>query len=626
MTRRTRSWTRPARRAGAVLAMSAALVVMTSASPASAHAFLVDSNPADGAVLATAPGTLRMQFSESVVIAATRIDIVDGHGNHLTPTAVRLIAGDSTEDPAQIVADLPALGRSAYRVSWETLSSDDLHRTSGLFVFGVNEQVTAAPFMEPMPRAEEAALRWLLFLCLATALGGQLAVRLYRGHPGDAATSATRRSRRISAAGATGGILVAAALAADQLLSSRSAAGRLLLSSYGTRWGLREVGFLVLLAAAWYGRRPGRSRPVNGLLVVAGATCACLASALLGHAGSGAGLALTRTLADAAHLAAAAVWSGMLIIALLVTLPQLRRGGPAAASGRSALRAFGVPAAGCVAVMIVTGLYLASHVVGSVDAALLTFYGRTLLVKVTIFAVVAVLGLLNSRRLHGPQPRPDPRRTVLAEALLAVAILGLAAVLISGQPAREPQFVSAPPTATVPVVDSQVADLQESLAIRPNLPGRNVVLVDVFDTRRPAPAPIRRVLVAMLGPDGTTLAPVAASRLPDGRWSLATELEASGLTRVQVTVQRAGSPDAVHLYHWTVAGGPSPTRAATVSTRPLAGPLTDLATMLAILFAGIAGIAIVSRRRRRRPVSGSGDATVVAAAPVDDPIEVMSSS
>ncbi|MDT4980096.1 MAG: copper transport protein [Pseudonocardiales bacterium] len=610
MAGRAGNWPRRVRLAVAVLAMSAGLVVLSPSSPASAHAFLTDSNPADGAVLAAAPGTLRLQFSESVVIAATRIDIVDSGGHHYKPTALRLVhtgSGDSTEEPAQIVGDLPALARSAYRVSWETLSSDDLHRTSGLLVFGVNEQVTAAPFVEPTPRLEEAALRWLLLLCLAGALGAALAVRLYRRVDGDSQGDgvAVARARRISIVGSALGIVVAAGLLVDQLVSSGSPAGRLLTSSYGARWALREVGFAALLAATWLGQRPGRRSPwpraALPLLLGVGAACACLGSALLGHAGAGQNLALTRVLADAAHLGAAATWSGLLIVALLVIVPQVRRGGAAAVAARAVLRGFGLPAAGCVGVMVVTGVYLASGVVGSVDAALLTFYGRTLMIKVAVFGAVVVLGLVNARRLHASGPRPTPRRTVFAEGVLAVVILGLAAVLVSGQPAREPQFVKTPVLAAVPVVDTQVADLQESLAIRPNQPGRNVVLVDVFDTRRPAPAPIRRVLVSIIGLDGRDSAPVAADRLADGRWSVATGLDAPGRTRVRITVQRAGLPDATHLYRWTVTGGAQHTRPATVSTAPLGGLLENVALALAVLLGLGGSLALWRRRAKRRP-------------------------
>ncbi len=189
--------------------------------------------------------------------------------------------------------------------------------------------------------------------------------------------------------------------------------------------------------------------------------------------------------------------------------------------------------------------------------------------------------------------------------MLAVVILALAAVLTSGQPAREPQFVAPQKLATVPVVDSNVADLQESLAIRPNQPGRNVVLVDVFDTRRPALAPVRQVLVSFIGLDGRITAPSAAVQLADGHWSVAANLDAPGRTRVRVDVQRAGLPDASHVYRWTVGGAPTTARTPTVSNRPLAGILEMLAVVLAVLlaiaWAGLTWRYLSYRRRANRP-------------------------
>src|ERR1700712_3782664 len=63
----------------------------------------------------------------------------------------------------------------------------------------------------------------------------------------------------------------------------------------------------------------------------------------------------------------------------------------------------------------------------------------------------------------------------------------MSALLTSGQPAREPQLVRYAADRAVPVVNGAAADLQETLAVKPNLPGANVVLVGVFDTRRPSP-------------------------------------------------------------------------------------------------------------------------------------------
>jgi copper transport protein len=249
------------------------------------------------------------------------------------------------------------------------------------------------------------------------------------------------------------------------------------------------------------------------------------------------------------------------------------------------LRGFGPYAAACASVVVVTGVYLASDVVGSVDAALLTTYGRTLLIKLAVVGVVGALGLANHRRLRSRRGIRLPVRTVVAEAAVAMLVLGLAALLTSGQPAREPQLVSAPQVHTVPVLDAAVGDLQQALAIRPNRPGRNVVTVSVFDTRRPAPAPIRSVQVSVIGLDGRRIGPVSAERLADGRWSVAADLASAGRTGIEVAVQRAGLPDATHLYRWVVGGGPTVTRHATVSTAPVGDTLRVLAILLAMALA-----------------------------------------
>jgi copper transport protein len=151
---------------------------------------------------------------------------------------------------------------------------------------------------------------------------------------------------------------------------------------------------------------------------------------------------------------------------------------------------------------------------------------------------------------------------------------------------------------TVPVLAATVDDLQQALAIGPNRPGRNVVTVSVFDTRRPAPAPIRRVLVSMIGLDGRRTGPLAAERLADGRWSVAGGLTAPGRLGVEVTVLRAGLPDATHLYRWTVGGSRSVTRPATVSTAPIRAQLRLLAILLGTGL--VLGWAVVLIRRRRR--------------------------
>lgn len=570
---------------------------------AQAHAFLAASNPADGQVLAAGPGQLRLDFSESVVLGATRIDIVDGTGRHIEATGLRLVRhGDvgDTELPVEVVADLPTLAHSSYRVSWETLSSDDLHPTSGVLVFGVGQPVTAGGLVEPSPSLIEAGLRWLILLGLSLSLGGALAIRLLRRAGGAEAGRAIHRAQRLSARGAILGSGAALVLLVSQLVVG-GAGATLLWSSYGVRWGLREAGLLLLVSSATAWARTLRTM-TSRLLLAVGAALACGGTALLGHSGAGAAPNITRVIASATHVGAAATWAGCVAVLSVILVLNARGAAPGRDLRRTVLNGFGPPAAACVCVMVVTGLYLSSKVIGSVDAALFTVYGRTLIAKVVLAGLAGCLALVSTLRLHRRGDRVTPRRTVMAEAVAALGVLALAGVLTSGQPAMEPQLVQAatPPST---VVDGAVADLQETVSISPNRPGQSVVLIDVFDTRRPSPGPVREVLVSV---PGTSVRgePQRAEKLSNGRWSLATELVDPGPVRVQILVRRGGLPDATRSFAWTI-GGAQVTRAAVVSTAPVEGVLKAASAVLLCLVLTVWALVPLLRRRRRALEGGA---------------------
>ncbi|MEO6145344.1 MAG: copper resistance protein CopC [Dermatophilaceae bacterium] len=594
--------------------LAAAAVALTGPAPAAqAHAFLASSNPADGSVVVDAPTTLELGFSESVVLAAMRIDVVDGQGHHVAPTHVRLKSEGEPrdiEDPVAVLADLPALARGIYRVSWETLSADDLHRTAGVLVFGVGagQSVQAAGVDEPQPRIDEASLRWLVLMSLALCLGGALASRLLSRDRLSAAGSAASAARAAAAAraayrwalaGATVGAVVTVLLLVDQLAPGTANARQLLFGWYGERWLLRELGLVLLLVSTVLALKGRRPRLRAGLLVT-GATMAAVGAALLGHAGADTGLGSTRVVADAAHLVAATTWAGTLVVLVLVVGPRLVTGALGFDAVRGALRGFGVPAAACVSMMVVTGVYLTSEVVGSVDAALLTTYGRILLVKIAVAALAGALALVTHLRLRRGRRGALPRRAVAIEASAAVVALALAALLTSGQPAREPQFVNSASSVASQVVDGPVGDLQESVSISPNRPGASVVLVDVFETRRPSPGPVREVLISLDGASGPQGEPQPAERLSDGRWSLATQLVSSGLVQVHVLVRRSGLPDAAHSFPWTVGNTRVLTRPAVVSTAPVGGVLRLAAAVLLFLVLALWVLVPLRRLRRRR--------------------------
>jgi hypothetical protein len=189
---------------------------------------------------------------------------------------------------------------------------------------------------------------------------------------------------------------------------------------------------------------------------------------------------------------------------------------------------------------------------------------------------------------------------VVREAVALALVFAAAAVLLSGQPANEPQLVSVAAAEVVPLLSARVGDLQESMSIRPNVPGNSVVLVQTLDTRRPSPGPVTEVLVTV-GPSGS---PVAAEAIGGGGWSAPITIAGSDPLDVTVVVKRRAMAASSHTYRWIVKGMPPSNRRVLVSTAPLRMPLQTLAAgitgaLLAVAVGGVLG------RRRRKTVAKS---------------------
>ncbi|MDQ1658410.1 MAG: copper transport protein, partial [Cryptosporangiaceae bacterium] len=404
------------------------------------------------------------------------------------------------------------------------------------------------------------------------------------------------RSRLLTVAAGGGGLALLAgpALLAAQVYTGTGELGAVFGRELtGGRWLAGELGCLVLTAVAWWARPGGRPKDSTAaaiVLGVGGAVSAATGYALLGHGGSWPGAAAT-----AVHVLAAGAWAGsVLAVALVLTAARIRRE-PLDLGGL--LRAFAVLAVAAVAALTVTGLLLTAAEVASVDALITTPYGLLLIGKVALTLAAGLLGLRTSLAVRRSGV---PRRAVGAEAVALAAVLGLAAALASAGPARGPQFSAEPGGRIVPQVSGQVADLVDTVAVRPNRPGRNVVSVRISDTRRPAPGRVTGVSIVLRAPDGTqTVRP--AARATDGSWTAATDdVRAPGAWTVSVTVLREGVQPVTDAHGWTVAAGQPPRRI--LSTAPLRPALTWLAATLALLGA-IAGVLWLTRRRAVTPDS-----------------------
>ena len=228
------------------------------------------------------------------------------------------------------------------------------------------------------------------------------------------------------------GLPPAEALAADKLRIV------VMQTTFGQVWLLRCVLFVLLALALAAGLRASRRCALWEDLGRAALAAALLGSlAWTGHAVASAPAHLW---VDAVHLCAAALWVGMLppLWFLLRRACGSRDAGWLRLSARAA-RLFSPPAIFAVLALVVTGSLNSWWLVGTPAKLLGTSYGLLLTGKLLLFAAMLALAASNrivlTPRMEAPVPATtlratrQLRRNVLAEMLLAAAVLGVVGTL-----------------------------------------------------------------------------------------------------------------------------------------------------------------------------------------------------
>ncbi|XCX49968.1 copper resistance protein CopC [Streptomyces phytohabitans] len=116
-----------------LLAAVCALLLGTAA-PASAHAALTGSDPADGAVVGSAPAEITLTFSEGVALSDDSVRVLAPDGERVDAGKVRDLGGGGSVEYGAALRD--GLGDGTYTVAWKAVSADS-HPVSGAFTFSV---------------------------------------------------------------------------------------------------------------------------------------------------------------------------------------------------------------------------------------------------------------------------------------------------------------------------------------------------------------------------------------------------------------------------------------------------------------------------------------------------------
>jgi copper transport protein len=617
-----RTWSR--RGLLALLPALAALLLGTVS--ASAHSYLVASDPPDGALLAKPPAQIVLLFSSAVSPDFTSADLVEAAGKRYQVSVVA-----DPIHPISVVVKLPEIPNGSYRLSFSTRDRVDLHQTSGSIVFGVGvAPAPIPPTPAPAPaRPIEVVLRWLGLTGFAALCGGLILA--FFVVPGLPESTARRRTQAALVALALGGTcLQLASGAALGVLQAAGLGGNLgttvltmaTTTEYGSRWlasTLLSVALALFLGALW---RQTARRGMAGLavefrrlgpwalltsqarviLLVIGQAAA---TAISGHAAGAAGLTLSEVLVRSVHLLAMGVWAGGVVSLLLAMVVVRRAGDRSSGTLRTLMVRFGPYGAVGFASLGLTGLLLAGAQVASLTALLSTPYGAVLIAKVAAVGMVGAIALrhvvpawraLKPGRLGlGTSSAIPP--TLALEASGAVVVVLLAAVLGSSAPARGPQF-EPPAASSATLMTRQSGELVASVSIQPNRQGPNLVSVQVIDPRRPPLATIDGVTV-LLTPPGAAGTETLTTTRTGSRFDAGTVRLATGDVAIGVVIRRAGLADTTIDLSWRV--NPPPIRLAPViiSAEPLA-PAVNLAAALIAAVAVLVMVLAVLRNRGRR--------------------------
>ncbi|MFF2651676.1 copper resistance CopC/CopD family protein [Streptomyces sp. NPDC058045] len=429
-------------------------LLLAGAGPASAHAALTGSDPRQGSVVGTAPTSVSLTFSEEVAMDSGSLRVLDPAGHRVDRGRISSVGSDTYR-----VGLRGKLPDGTFTVAYQVVSADS-HPVSGAFTFSVGAPSRTSVSLDTGQAGGGTVgglyhtVRYLSYASFVLLVGG--AAFLLACWPGGAGRRPVQRLVAGGWVGLTAGTLLLL-LMRGAYTGSGKAADIFDLGLLGgvlqTKTGAALVSRLLLLAVAALflavlfgayakhvedeaegeaeekgddgGDGTSRRDLAFGLSVGGGVVAAGLAAtwAMSEHASVGlqAGLAMP---VDVLHLLAVALWLG----GLTTLLTALYR---TPAVDASAVHRFSRLAFASVVVLAATGLYQSWRQLGTWTALFGTTYGRLLLAKVALVAVLVGLAYFSRRwtsRLTAPAearvPRPSPVAEPTAEAAPEVVAAG----------------------------------------------------------------------------------------------------------------------------------------------------------------------------------------------------------
>ncbi|MEI4789673.1 copper resistance CopC/CopD family protein [Bacillus sp. FJAT-53060] len=437
-----------------------------------AHAYVVSSNPAANEELDKQPPSVSITFSEGIESGFHAIKVLNAKGDRVDKGDT--VIKDQKIMEAALKKDLP---KGIYTIQWNAVSADG-HSVSGMIPFSIGkadggfDQLDQGQSNESINMAstiDKAFLYTSFSLFLGTILFGlfwfQAAIK----------TALAKRMKWLLTLSL---IMMGGALVLQLPIQTKSAANvsywkafepsllkeTILSTSGGSLWMMLMASFVVLTIwtiVAMKKRNFTSFRVWMFPLLIF--TVLLWLKAQIGHPAATDNKILTTSL-DFIHLVSASIWVGGLTSIVLLLLKKLPNEDQPLL--RKTLTAFHPWALLSVGLIMFSGFVNAIFILQSFDALFQSVYGRTLLIKIGLFIIMGLLGLVHYLMLRW-EKKHNRNVSLRVEWIIGIAILLLTAVFTN--------IPSPPPPAPEPFFGANQVEHRDivSLSITPNAPGKN---------------------------------------------------------------------------------------------------------------------------------------------------------
>ena len=468
---------------------------------AAAHPFIVETSPN---LASNAPvGTTKIiaHFSESVELDFSSLKVLDSNGEQIDNKDSKYYNGNDS-----LIVTTPPLDNGVYTVTSKVLSKVDGHLVSAAFIFAVgdakidvgsshNQNVSELVFLPEAGARFPGLVGQTIVLGVIIAsmvIWGTQNKQLIRKELDKIESFHHGKFMTITGIGLVLIFVSNILMLAMQTMRLEISVFEVIQTSFGNMWLIRMIITVILLGLwFWMDRKKSLSMK-NKIPMLAAALGLIGTSSLIGH-GAASGEA-PAVILDYIHNFVAAVWIGGIIYFVFTLLPTFSQLEEAKRERMTLvlIPRFSIMFIIAVGIVIITGPTLMWFLESDVGLITGSIYGKLILVKISIAAIMVGLGGYFQFKIQNKAEKDlqlgsiavykKLKRSLKFDVVLGIALLGVVALLTNGTlPEGEIKQVDAQKISYDFGTTEFSENIKFDIKITPFSSGANSILVKVSD-------------------------------------------------------------------------------------------------------------------------------------------------